>query len=114
MQRVSRVAQQVISVPCSSNPRFEDAWWRQLDQPEEGFVDTSGFVNRLPLRLESTELIVHGLVDVDKMWADFPKEDYVPVLCGGKGVVSFWFNNFKDTDCGGEYWETWYNTFVSP
>lgn len=114
MQRVSRMARQVTTVPCSSKSRFEDAWWRQFDQPEEGFVDTAGFVSRLPLRLESTELIIHGFADVDKMWADFPNEDYVPVLCGGKAVVSFWFNNFKDTDCGGEYWETWYNTYVSP
>jgi len=71
-------------------------------------------MNRLPLRLESTESMLHGLVDAKKMWSEFDDEDFVPILVGGKAVVSIWFNNFTDTDCGGEYWETWYNTFVSP
>jgi len=112
MQRVSRAAG-ASSVRCLSAGRFPDPWWRKYDKPEEGFV-AGGFVNRLPLRLDSTELIVHGFADAGKMWADFPNEDYVPILCGGQAVVSFWFNNFKDTDCGGEYWETWYNTYVTP
>lgn len=47
------------------------------------------------------------------MWADFEGEDYVPVLVGGKAVVSIWFNIFHDTDCGGSYLETWYNTYVT-
>lgn len=118
MQRVapvsSHVTQGIQAQPCSQSARFQDSWWRQFDKPEEGFVDTSGFMSRLPLRLESTEVIVHGICDANKMMADFPHEDYVPVLYDGKAVVSFWFNNFKDTDCGGEYWETWYNTYVSP
>merc|ERR1712232_1188659 len=41
-------------------------------------------------------------------------EPFVPVLVGGKAVVAVWFNNFTDTDCGGAYLETWYNTFVTP
>merc|ERR1712232_489520 len=40
-------------------------------------------------------------------------EPFVPVLVGGKAVVTVWFNNFTDTDCGGAYLETWYNTFVT-
>jgi len=24
-----------------------------------------------------------------------------------------WFNKFSDTDCGGAYLETWYNTLVT-
>jgi len=27
--------------------------------------------------------------------------------------VTVWFNQFTDTDCGGAYLETWYNTFVT-
>ncbi|CAK0822320.1 unnamed protein product [Prorocentrum cordatum] len=76
--------------------RFTDSWWRQFDTPTDGFVDPHGFVNRLPLRLESTEVIVHGLVDAKKMWADFPGEPYHPILVGGK------------------YFETWYNSYVTP
>merc|ERR1719265_2877292 len=96
--------------------RFADPWWRKYDIPTDGFVDSSGKLNRLPLRLESTEVIVYGRVDAQKMWAEFEAldEPYVPVLVGGKAVVTIWFNNFIDTDCGGAYLETWYNTFVTP
>jgi len=93
--------------------RFADPWWRKFDMPTDGFRDATGFVSRLPLRLESTEMIVFGTVDADKMWAEFADEDFQPILVGGKAVMSVWFNNFTDTDCGGSYYETWYNTFVT-
>lgn len=70
-------------------------------------------MNRLPLRLESTELIVYGTVDPAKMWETFADEDFEPILVDGKAIVTIWFNNFTDTDCGGSYLETWYNTFVT-
>ena len=57
---------------------------------------------------------MYGLVDPAKMWAEFDNEDFTPILVGGKAVISIWFNDFKDTDCGGSYLETWYNTFVTP
>jgi len=44
---------------------------------------------------------------------EFDNEDFHPILVDGKAVVSVWFNNFEDTDCGGAYFETWYNTFVT-
>ena len=94
--------------------RFTDAWWRKFDKPTDGFYDSAGFMNRLPLRLESREAMVYGLVDPATMWKDYEDEGYVPILVGGKAVVSIWFNDFKDTDCGGSYLETWYNTFVTP
>lgn len=81
--------------------------------PTDGFRDATGFVNRLPLRLESTEMIVFGTVDAEKMWKEFDDEDFQPILVGDKAVISVWFNNFTDTDCGGSYYETWYNTFVT-
>lgn len=96
-----------------SSGRFPDPWFRKFDEPTSGFKDASGFVSRLPLRLQSNEMIVFGTVDADKMWADFDGEDFAPILVGGKAVVSVWFNNFIDTDCGGSYLETWYNTFVT-
>merc|ERR1711934_918145 len=97
----------------SINGRFADEWWRKFDKPTHGYRDSSGFVNRLPLRLESTELIIWGLVDADKMWAEYDDEDFHPILVGGKAVVTVWLNQFTDTDCGGAYLETWYNTFVT-
>jgi len=97
----------------SVNGRFADDWWRQFDVPQAGYRDSAGFVNRLPLRLESTELIVWGTVDAEKMWSEYDDEVYQPILVDGKAVVTVWVNNFKDTDCGGAYLETWYNTFVT-
>lgn len=94
--------------------RFSDGWFRKYDQPTGGFRSPDGFVNRLPLRLESSNIFLYGTVDAAKMWREFEDEPFVPVLVGGKAVVNMWFNNFTDTDCGGEYWETWYNTFVTP
>jgi len=93
--------------------RFPHPWWRTYDTPTEGYRDSAGFVNRLPLRLESTEMIIFGTVDAGKMWSEFADEDFIPVLVGGKAVVSVWLNNFTDSDCGGCYLETWYNTFVT-
>jgi hypothetical protein len=105
-----------ITPSTQDKPRFCDEWWRKYDTPTDGFIDSRGMLNRLPLRLESTEVIVYGLVDAEKMWAEFEalNEPFVPVLVGGKAVVTVWFNNFTDTDCGGAYLETWYNTFVTP
>ena len=94
--------------------RFTDPWWKQFEIPTCGYRDSSGFVNRLPLRLESEELFVYGTVDAKKMWNNFEDELYTPILVGDKAVVMIWFNNFTDTDCGGGYLETWYNTFVTP
>jgi len=60
-------------------------------------------------------LIIYGLVDAKKMWADYEALDTpcYPVLVGGKAVVSIWFKRVLDSDCGGAYLETWYNTFVT-
>lgn len=98
---------------ASQMPRFAHPWWRTYDKPLGGYRDSAGFVNRLPLRLESTEMIIFGTVDAGKMWAEYDDEDFIPILVGGKAVVSVWLNNFTDTDCGGAYLETWYNTFVT-
>eukprot|EP00947_MAST-08B_sp_MAST-8B-sp1_P004226 g4226.t1 len=93
--------------------RFSHPWWRRFDNPTDGYYDSAGFMNRLPLRLESREAMVYGLVDPAAMWKDYEDEEFIPILVGGKAVVSIWFNDFKDTDCGGSYLETWYNTFVT-
>jgi hypothetical protein len=58
-------------------------------------------------------MIIFGTVDAGKMWAEFEDEDFQPILVGGKAVISVWMNNFIDTDCGGSYLETWFNTFVT-
>lgn len=98
---------------ASTPERFAHPWFRPYDKPTDGYRDSAGFVSRLPLRLMSTEMIIFGTVDAAKMWAEYDDEDFIPILVGGKAVVSVWLNNFSDTDCGGAYLETWYNTFVT-
>lgn len=116
---VSQPAMVVQAKPAEpANPsllgRFPEPFWRQYDKATDGYVDSLGFMNRLPLRLAATNLIIHGLVDADKMWSEFDNEPYQPVLVGGKAVMTIFLNNFIDTDCGGSYLESWYNTVVTP
>lgn len=95
-------------------PNFPEEWWRQFDKPTGGFQDETGFINRLPLRLTSNEMVIHGTCDAEKVWNDFQKEEkWTPVLVGGKAVLNLWLNNFLETDCGGAYRETWINMLVT-
>jgi len=95
-------------------PNFPEQWWRQFDTATSGFRDETGFISRLPLRLASNEMVIHGTCDAEKMWADFSLETkWTPVLVGGKAVVNLWLNNFLETDCGGSYRETWINALVT-
>merc|ERR1719456_2049966 len=48
------------------------------------------------------------------MWKEFDDEPFQPVLVGGKAIITIMMNNFLDTDCGGAYLETWYNSVVTP
>lgn len=99
----------------SESGRFADPFFRPYDKATDGFLDSKGFMSRLPLRLEATNLVLHGLVDADKMWKDYDgDENYQPVLVGGKAIITIFMNNFSDTDCGGSYLETWYNSVVTP
>lgn len=75
-------------------------------------VDARGHHHKLPVRLESTALIVYGFADPKKVEAEMRGEHYEPVLVGGKAVVSIWFQNVHQSDYGGHYLETSYNTFV--
>lgn len=98
----------------SARTRFVHPFFRKYDSATDGYVDSQGFTNRLPLRLEATNLVIHGLVDADKLWEEFDDEDFQPVLVRGKAIMTIFMNNFTDTDCGGSYLESWYNTVVTP
>jgi len=100
-----------ITLSCA---RFDDPWFKQYETTTTLYNASNGFVNRLPLRLESTESFVYGSADMAAVMADMEDEDYVPISVGGKAAVSLWFNNFTDTDCGGGYLETWYTVSVTP
>lgn len=96
----------------------EYPWFDQWDV-EDRYVNPSGLVSRLPLRLHSHETVITGTAELAAVQKALEHELYTPVTVGGKAVVQVWLNNFTDTDCGPEdtknpYLETWVNTFVTP
>lgn len=99
---------------AATRTRFVHPFFRKYDSATDGYMDSQGFMNRLPLRLEATNLVIHGLVDAEKLWKEFDDEAFQPVLVGGKAIMTVFLNNFTDTDCGGAYLESWYNTVVTP
>jgi len=61
-----------LAEPASNSQaatRFADPWFRQYDCATDGYTDSMGFTQRLPLRLRGTNVVIHGLVDAEKMWA---------------------------------------------
>ena len=97
--------------------RFNDAWWLNFDKPSDGYRDFTGFVHRLPIRMESADLVVYGTVDAKTLVADaFEDEFYTPIIVGEENhaVISISFRNISDSDCGGKYYEIVSAVFVSP
>ena len=102
----------------SSQERFSHDWFDQWNEVDS-YVDSDGNVNRIPLRLTSSNLVVYGGADYDEAMKEFDHEHYQPVSVGGKVPVQVWFNDFHDTDCGpfdrvNAYTETWFSFFVTP
>ena len=93
---------------------FKDPWWRSFDDPSGGYRDFTDFVFRLPFRMESADLVLHGTVDAGLMFCDaFEDELYQPIIIGeeNKAVISIAFKDIKETDCG-KYYEIFYATYV--
>ena len=100
------------------NGRFSDAWFSQWPVTDS-YLASDGHVNRIPLRLTSTNLVIYGTATLAEVLKEFEHEEFRPVTVGGKVPVQIWFNNFTDTDCGpldrvNAYVETWYSFPVTP
>jgi hypothetical protein len=85
----------------------------------DSYLASDGHVNRIPLRLTSTNLVIYGTATLAEVLKEFAHEEFRPVTVGGKVPVQIWFNNFTDTDCGpldrvNSYVETWYSFPVTP
>ncbi len=97
----------------TANRRFSNEWFDRW--PMTGSYRASdGQINRLPLRLTSTNLVIYGAATLAEVQKEFAHEDFRPLTVGGKVPVQIWFNNFVDTDCGpfdriNAYVETWYS-----
>ena len=93
--------------------KLSDLWfdqWRQTDS----YLASDNHINRIPLRLSSTNIVIYGSASLSEVLKDFEHEDYHPVTVGGDVPVQLWCNNFIDTDCGpvdniNPYIETWYS-----
>jgi len=96
-----------------AKPRFADPWFGPYNTPTGGFRDSSGFVNRIPGRIEAYGLSVMGTVDAGKMWAEIGNSDFQPLLVGGKAVVTIFFQRYTDSDFGGPCVEMIYLTQVT-
>ena len=92
---------------------LSDPWFDQWPQTD-GYRASDGYVNRIPLRLASTNVVLYGAADTDEVLKEFEHENYRPVTVGGDVPVQIWCNNFLDTDCGppdrvNPYTEIWYS-----
>ncbi len=98
--------------------RFSEDWWNNWPQTDS-YLASDGHVARIPLRLQSTNLVIYGGADHAETLKEFEHEDFVPVSVGGRTPVQLWCNNFTDTDCGptdrkNPYLETWFSFPVVP
>lgn len=98
--------------------RFSNEWFDQWSRTDS-YLASDGRINRIPLRLTSTNLVIYGAATLAEVLKEFEHEQFRPVTVGGHVPVQIWFNNFIDTDCGpfdriNAYVETWYSFPVTP
>ena len=77
-----------------SNKWFDQ--WKKTDS----YLASDNHINRIPLRLSSSNIVVYGSATLSEVLKEFEHEDHYPVTVGGKVPVQLWCNNFKATDCG--------------
>ena len=95
-----------------------EKWFEQWTQTSS-YLASDGHVNRIPLRLASTNVVLYGKATLSEVLKEFEHEDHRPVTVGGDVPVQLWCNNFIDTDCGpadreNPYIEIWYSFPVTP
>ena len=79
--------------------KLSDPWFEQWVQTD-AYRASDGHVNRIPLRLASSNVVIYGGAKLSEVLDDFEHEDHCPVTVGGDVPVQLWCNNFLDTDCG--------------
>jgi hypothetical protein len=108
-----------IKVTMSNQDRpLSHKWFEQWTQTDT-YLASDGYINRIPLRLASTNVVLYGKAKLSEVLKEFEHEDHRPVTVGGDVPVQLWCNNFVDTDCGpgdriNPYLEIWYSFPVTP
>ena len=97
---------------------LDHPWFGQWPETDS-YRASDGTINRIPLRLTSSNLIIYGSANLNEVLKQFEHEDHIPVTVSGEVPVQIWCNNFIDTDCGpsevtNPYTETWYSFPVTP
>jgi len=97
---------------------LSDKWFKQWTQTDS-YLASDNHINRIPLRLTSSNIVIYGEATLSEVLKEFEHEDHHPVTVGGKVPVQLWCNNFIDTDCGpidnvNPYIEIWYSFPVTP
>ena len=93
-------------------------WFDQWIQTDS-YLASDNHINRIPLRLTSSNIVIYGEATLSEVLKEFEHEDHHPITVGGKVPVQLWCNNFVDTDCGpidnvNPYIEIWYSFPVTP
>ena len=71
---------------------FSDKWFDQWIQTDS-YLASDGHVNRIPLRLSSSNIIVYGKALLSEVLKEFEHENHRPVTVGGDVPVQIWCNN---------------------
>jgi len=98
--------------------KLSDSWFDQWIQTDS-YLASDKHINRIPLRLSSSNIVIYGSASLTEVLKEFQHEDYHPMTVGGKVPLQLWCNNFIDTDCGpadniNPYIETWFSFPVTP
>ena len=93
--------------------KLSDRWFDQWVQTDS-YRASDNHINRIPLRLTSSNIVIYGAASLSEVLKEFEHEDHHPVTVGGDVPVQLWCNNFIDTDCGpidkvNPYIEIWYS-----
>ena len=93
--------------------KLSDRWFDQWVQ-NDSYRASDNHINRIPLRLTSSNIVIYGAASLSEVLKEFEHEDHHPVTVGGDVPVQLWCNNFIDTDCGpidkvNPYIEIWYS-----
>ena len=69
--------------------KLSDKWFEQWTQTD-AYLASDGHVNRIPLRLTSTNVVLYGAANLTEVLKEFEHEAYRPVTVDGHVPVQLW------------------------
>ena len=68
---------------------LDQEWFEQWNQTDS-YLASDGTINRIPLRLTSSNVIIYGSANLFEVLREFEHEDYQPVTVDGEVPVQIW------------------------